>query len=192
MVFDVSVRSIVRNVSGASPYFGGKNRLYTDVAQWNMKCYGWEDDNEIEAARTWAFGEYLYGRQTFENIKDIVKRNGKQPDVKCGFEGRSGGWFVVYSPLTSAEVRRLDRYIKKVMTELPAFLKEERAQRYREEEARLDAERQSKRVLLQNPVVQQAYRDLFAQFGDDFQLLIKGVDVTATYAEILANPETVI
>ena len=111
----------IRNDPGLSSYFGGGHRDYGRY-QWNVKFYGWQNEWEIEAARLWAFGEYMYSRGGFDELNDLIGR-----PVKASLSGRSGGWLVIDTELTKAELRKVDRHVKACMKGLPAFLKEERA-----------------------------------------------------------------
>ena len=167
----------IRNNPDSSSYFQGGFRAY-GAYRWNMKFGDWQDDQEIEDARQWAFGEYIHKRQAFENINDIIGRSEKAPWVKCGFEGRSGGWFCVYEELDDDELQKLDEHIKNTMEGLPEFVRTERefhAEMQREEE---EAECKKRQEILSNPKLSRVITQVRKLAGgDNFKLVIKGVDV---------------
>jgi hypothetical protein len=108
-----------RNVgTEPSPYFRGQHRSYGRY-QWCIKYYGFQDEFEIEIARLWAFGEYSKGH--LENLNVVVGR-----PVEASIEGRSGGWLVIDTELSDAELAKVDTHVKACLKGLPEFLNEER------------------------------------------------------------------
>lgn len=150
----------IRNSKGPSPYFRGEYRHYGRY-QWKIKYYGFEADWEIEAAQLMAFGNYDHKTGGLEEIDSLLGR-----PIKASIQGRSGGWLVVDSELTDAELTRLDRYVESCMESLPEFLKEERAV-MTEIQKEADAEK-AKREAIEKaaPDVIKAAQDLLEVYFD--------------------------
>lgn len=121
----------LRRRKHASSYFRGAYNKYGRY-QWDIKYRpGFNSEYEIESAVLWAFGEHVkIGTRSvngnsihgFEVINEIIGR-----PVEAHIAGRSGGWVVVDTELTEAELKRIDRHIEECLKALPEFLKEERA-----------------------------------------------------------------
>lgn len=117
------MKTEIRNHPGSSSYFGGGYRGYGRY-QWGIKYYGFESEFEIELAQNWAFGSYTKlqsGKYGFWLINDLLGR-----EVEASIEGRSGGWFVIHSKLSKAELDKVDAHIEQCREYLPDFLIEER------------------------------------------------------------------
>jgi hypothetical protein len=115
------MKTQIRNNPGQSSYFLGGFRGYGRY-QWNIKFYGgFHSEYEIEIARCWAFGDYLYSKGEFEYLNEVVGR-----PVKASIQGRSGGWLVIDTELTQAELKKVDQHVKACLKGLSAFLKEDR------------------------------------------------------------------
>lgn len=110
----------IRNAPGQSSYFGGGFRGYGRY-QWNVKFYGWQSDFEIETACNWALGDFLHSKCQFEYLNEVLGR-----PVRAHMAGRSGGWLVIDTELTEAELLKIDAHVKACVDGLPDFLKEER------------------------------------------------------------------
>ena len=166
--------------------------------RWNMKYYHWESEYEVEDARRFVFGEYVqmktkqYGsnntRHTFDQLENIVGK-----EVEAGFEGRSGGWFVIYDELTEEEYARVSEHVKTAMdTSIKEFLVDEREFRRQEAEEAAEEERDRKRAILASPRIARMLRQLHKHFPDNFTLIVNGVDVVKAHAELLTEPEKVL
>jgi hypothetical protein len=193
----------IRGNPGHSSYFQGGYRAYGQY-QWNCKYYdfgvegeegSWE--NEIDDARRFFFGEYTQdkkGRKCgYDALPFIIGRKPLEEGgtlIDSGFSGRSGGWFVVDEELTDEELEKLDKYIQEMMdTGLKQFLEEERAVR-RQEKADAEAEeRERRRQVLGDQRLQRIAAQLRKIAGEDFSLIVHGVDVVKTLEETLTDPE---
>lgn len=113
----------MRRVNGPSVYFRGAFNKYGRY-QWNIKYYRFESEFEIESAILWAFGEYSYKDRGFDGLNELLGRA-----VKSGTDGRSGGWLVIDTELTDAELELIDAHVESCLKGLPDFLKEEREYR---------------------------------------------------------------
>jgi hypothetical protein len=112
--------------SGTSSYFLGKFNDYGRYA-WEIKYYRFENDYEVEQSQLWAFGEHVKlsnGQYGFEHFTELFGR-----DIVSHIDGRSGGWLVIQSELSKAELRKIDTYISAIMKALPQFLNDERQAR---------------------------------------------------------------
>jgi hypothetical protein len=163
------LKTQIRNNPGQSSYFGGGHRSYGKY-QWNIKFYEFESNAEIEAAQSWAFGEYSYKTHSFDGINELLGRI-----VKASITGRSGGWFVIHADLNESELKKIDGHVKACMEALPEFLKEER-EFHADLEAEAEAERaRAERELLNNPKVRVAL-DLLNEVADDaYTLTVLGI-----------------
>lgn len=110
----------IRNNPGQSSYFQGQYQGYGRY-QWNIKFYGFEAEHEVETAQNWAFGEYSYSTGQFDYLNEVVGR-----PVKASLQGRSGGWLVVDTELTEAELTKIDEHVKACLKGLSAMLVDER------------------------------------------------------------------
>jgi len=110
----------MRRCKHASNYFLGAFEKYGRY-QWDVKFYGFEADWEVETAQQWVLGDYMHSKGEFEYLSEVVGR-----PVKASLQGRSGGWLVIDTELTKAELRKVDKYINASLKALPKFLKEER------------------------------------------------------------------
>ena len=110
-------QSIIGN-PGESSYFLGRFPAYGKY-QWNVKYYDWANEEEIEIARLWAFGDRV--NNGYPEINELLGR-----EVSAWFDGRGGGWFVIDSELTEEELIKVSDRITAIMGYLPTFLKEER------------------------------------------------------------------
>jgi hypothetical protein len=166
--------------------------------RWNMKYYHWESEYEVEDARRFVFGEYVqmktkrYGsnnaRHTFDQLEDIVGK-----EVEAGFEGRSGGWFVIYDELTTEEYARVTKHVADAMDHaIKEFLVDEREFRRHEAELEAEEERERKQGILADARIARILRQLHKHFPDNFTLVIRGVDVVQAHAELLTEPEKVL
>lgn len=166
-------QNCIRNIGTRSQYFGGQHKIYGRY-QWNIKYYGFKDDNEIEAAQNWAFGPYNYETGTFETINDLLGMK-----IEASIQGRSGGWLVVDTQLTDEQLAVMDNFVKHCLKGLPAFLEEERVF-HKEMDAAAgltDDEATLQDDLKKNEKLVQAI-ELIREFaGPDFVLLVKGVRV---------------
>ena len=173
-------KSQIRNDPGLSSYFRGGYQAYGRY-QWNVKHYGWEDmEQEIEAARLWAFGESVafttvVGGARYlcrEHIEELIGRK-----VSCGFYGRSGGWFVVVDDLTEVELEKIDDHVKLTMESLPKFLREERRINAEFEQKAEEDEMARTAELLADTRIIKALELLYQAAPDDFKLIVRGIDV---------------
>jgi hypothetical protein len=106
---------MIRNNPGISSYFQGNFAKY-GLYQWNIKYQGFHNEAEIESAVLWAFGDNL------ELLEEIVGK-----PIDASIQGRSGGWLVIDTELSTEELLKLDDHVNTVLTGLELFLKEERA-----------------------------------------------------------------
>lgn len=159
----------IRNNPGMSSYFQGKHQGYGRY-QWNIKFYGFESDFEIEMSQQWAFGSYMHSKQQFDQINEVIGR-----PVKAGIGGRSGGWFVIYDELTEEELKKLDKYVEKVIKNLPEYLKEERELKVIGENEHLELELKTKTELLNNKKIKKTIELLKEVAGQDLVLCVKGI-----------------
>lgn len=163
------MKTQIRNNPGRSSYFGGGYESYGRY-QWNIKYYGFEDQNEIEAAQFWAFGEYSYKTGTFDGIDELIGR-----PVKASIQGRSGGWFVIDTELTEKELKTIDRHVSACMKALPEFLSEER-QYHADEAAAIEREtRAREKKLKSDKRIKQAMKLIKEVSGRDAVLVIQGI-----------------
>jgi hypothetical protein len=189
----------IRNNPGRSSYFGGNHPRYGRW-QWNVKRYDWDADdeehsfvNQVEDARRFFFGEYVCDKQGRKRGHDAVPAIiGRKPIeeggaiINCGFDGRSGGWFVVDEELDDDELDKLDKYIYDMMHGgLKQYLEEERALRRQEKEAAEAEEREQRRKVLSDRRLLRIVASLRKIAGDDFSLIVHGVDVIKTLDETL-------
>jgi len=195
--------SQIRGDPGHSSYFQGGYRSYGRY-QWNCKYHDWgfageegSFEDEVESARRFFFGEYIHdkhGRKGgYEALPAIIGRKPLDEGgalIDSGFSGRSGGWFVVDEDLTDEELEKLDTYIMEMMNQgLKQYLEDERAFR-RQEKADAEAEeRERRRKVLSDKRLQRIADRLRKIAGDDFSLIVHGVDVVKTLEETLTEPE---
>jgi hypothetical protein len=106
----------LRRCRHSSSYFRGAYNKYGRY-QWDVKCYRFNDEYEIEIARDSFFG------YKNELIGELLGR-----PVDCWFDGRMGGWFVIETELTEEELQKVDEFIEEVMNGLPKFLRELRTE----------------------------------------------------------------
>lgn len=195
--------SQIRGNPGHSSYFQGGYRAYGRY-QWACKWHDWGVDgeetsfeNEIEDARRFFFGEYIHdknGRKGgYDALPAIIGRKPLEEGgtlIDSGFSGRSGGWFVVDDDLTDEELEKLDTYIKEMMdTGLEQYLKEERAFRQQEKADAEAEERERRWKVLSDKRLQRIADRLRKIAGNDFSLIVHGVDVVKTLEETLTEPE---
>lgn len=120
---------MIRNNPGMSSYFQGAYANY-GLYQWNVKTYLPEDESEYESVRLWCLGEHVkIGSKTsngntiygYEMISEVVGR-----PVTSHLDGRSAGWLVVDTELTSEELTKVDEYVSEFMAGIKQFLIDER------------------------------------------------------------------
>jgi hypothetical protein len=186
----------IRGDPSTSSYFQGGYRAYGRY-QWSAKWHGWEDFvQEVEAARAFFFGEYIRPdghRGGYTELPAIVGRKPYDEGgqlISSGFDGRSGGWFVVDEELTDEELEKLDRYIHDMMHGgLKQFLEDERAFHRQEKQEAEEEERTRRRQILGDPRLQCLVNQLRQIAEDDFVLIVHGIDVVKTLEETFTDPE---
>lgn len=168
------MKTEIRNDPGMSSYFAGDYRGYGRY-QWNVKYPRFQSDQEIEAARFWALGEYVKnsdGNYGFSVLSDMLKR-----PIESSMAGRSGGWLVIDTPLTAAELRKIDRHVAQSMQALPGYLKEEREFRRQEAEDAVNAERRTRAELAADKRVERIKALVREVAGTDAVLMLKGIKI---------------
>lgn len=159
----------IQNKPGNSSYFGGGHSEYGKY-QWNIKYYGFHTEDEIESARFWALGEYIY--VSFDHINEVVGRK-----VAVSLEGRSSGWLTIHEDLTKIEVAKISKHIKNCLKGLPAFLKEERRIRSKEKQDRIAHETTTRAILTNNKALKGVCSRLRTLSGYDVTLSIRGIPI---------------
>lgn len=107
----------LRRCTHSSSYFRGAFPSYGRY-QWDIKYYGFNNNYEIEEALSFFFniGDWIGLPNRF------TEELGK--DVKVSIQGRSGGWLVIDTELTEAELNKVDEIVDSAMNALPSYLEE--------------------------------------------------------------------
>lgn len=167
----------IRNNPGQSSYFQGRFAEY-GLYQWNIKFNGFESESEIETAQSWAFGEHvkigtralngntLYG---FDGITELLGR-----PIESSIAGRSGGWLVIDTKLTPAELKKIDKHVKACLKGLNEFLESERTF-HKDAEAEAEALRQADEKRLRNDSDVKRAIALLDKTGLDYSLNVDGI-----------------
>lgn len=157
-----------------SPYFGGGFKSYGPY-QWDIKYYGWECDSEIESAQQWAFGEHCQlkdGTRGFDYLNDLMGR-----EIEAYIEGHSGGWLVVHTELSQAELEKLDKHVKACMDGLDEYLKDER-QAQADIDAEIERETLEREAKLNSDIRVKRIKELIKDIaGQDATLTISGIKI---------------
>lgn len=165
----------LRRCEHDSSYFGGAFNRYGRY-QWDIKYHGWQSEYEIESAREYFFGEfrqlkvndsYLFG---CESIDELLGRK-----IKASIQGRSGGWLVIDTELTASELKKIDRFVSRMMTQLPKYLKGERDFQKQQEVEAMEDEKRREIEIKGNAKLKQAVELIRSQCGADFTLLCRGI-----------------
>lgn len=119
----------MRRCRHESSYFQGRYNKYGRY-QWDIKYYDFQNEFEIETALFWAFGDYVKvgvnpvnGNtiRGFDGLSELLGR-----PIESGTAGRSGGWLVIDTELTPAELKKVDAHVEACMNGLSDFLRDER------------------------------------------------------------------
>ena len=94
------MKTRVKTHQKKTPYFNNGLEYYGRY-QWNVKRYDWENDEDINDAQL----------NTIQRLKFELN----DPRLDISFQGRSGGWLVIDTPLEPMELRRVDVLVEKYL-----------------------------------------------------------------------------